>query len=174
MFFLRNLRNLRFSLAGAEQLQKITRAGRPRKNHLRSLPMPRIKRIDHVAVVVADLDEATAFWQDALGLPIAALKEEPAEKAVVAFLPVNGSEIELVKPTAGDSGTAKFLAKRGPGMHHLCLEVEDLDGMLARLKARGVRLIHDEPVEKPNGVRYAFVHPKSAHGVLVELYEKPA
>ena len=134
---------------------------------------PRVKRIDHVAVVVADLDEATAFWQEALGLSLAALKEEPAEKAIVAFLPVDGNEIELVKPTADDSGTAKFLAKRGPGMHHICLEVEDLDGMLARLKARGVQLINAEPVEKPNGIRYAFVHPKSTHGVLVELYEKP-
>lgn len=134
--------------------------------------MPKIKRLDHVAVVVDDLAAAQKFWET-LGLKVAKVEEEPAEKTKVAFLPLGDGEIELVSPTTADSGTAKFLSKRGPGMHHLCIEVEGLDDLLAHLQAEGVRLIHETPVTKPNGVRYAFIHPKSAHGVLVELYEKP-
>ncbi len=134
--------------------------------------MPKIRRMDHLAVVVADLDEALTFWRDALGLPVAEIAAVPQEHSAIAFLPLENGEIELVQPTNDESGIARYLAKRGPGMHHICLEVDDLDGMLARLKARGVELINPEPVTKPNGVRYAFVHPKSAFGVLVELYEK--
>ena len=134
--------------------------------------MPKIKRIDHLAVVVQDLEEAMAFWEDALGLTVERVETEPAEQSVVAFLPIGDGEIELVKPTTEDSGTAKFLAKRGPGMHHICFEVEGLDEMLERLKANGIRLINETPVQKENGVRYAFIHPKSTHGVLVELYER--
>ncbi len=134
--------------------------------------MPKIRRMDHLAVVVADLDEALTFWRDALGLPVAEIAAVPQEHSAIAFLPLENGEIELVQPTDDESGVARYLAKRGPGMHHICLEVDDLDGMLARLKARGVELINPEPVTKPNGVRYAFVHPKSAFGVLVELYEK--
>ena len=134
--------------------------------------MPKIRRMDHLAVVVADLDEALTFWRDALGLPVAEIAAVPQEHSAIAFLPLENGEIELVQPTDDESGIARYLAKRRPGMHHICLEVDDLDGMLARLKARGVELINPEPVTKPNGVRYAFVHPKSAFGVLVELYEK--
>ena len=134
--------------------------------------MSKIRRMDHLAVVVADLDEALTFWRDALGLPVAEIAAVPQEHSAIAFLPLENGEIELVQPTNDESGIARYLAKRGPGMHHICLEVDDLDGMLARLKARGVELINPEPVTKPNGVRYAFVHPKSAFGVLVELYEK--
>jgi len=134
--------------------------------------MPKIKRLDHVAIVVSDMEAAQNFWQT-LGLQVAKVEEEPHEKTQVAFLPLGDGEIELVNPTTNDSGTAKFLAKRGPGMHHLCLEVEGLDDLLAHLKAQGVQLIHETAVTKPNGVRYAFIHPKSAQGVLVELYEKP-
>ncbi len=135
--------------------------------------MPTIKRIDHVALVVDDLEAALTFWRDALGLRVSQTEEEPTEKTTVAFLPLGESEIELVQPHTADSGTAKFLAKRGPGMHHLCIEVEDLEALLARLQRQGVRLINETPVTKPNGVRYAFIHPKSTYGVLIELYEKP-
>ncbi len=134
--------------------------------------MPSIKRIDHLAVVVSDLQEALSFWEDALGLTVSRVETVPAEQSVVAFLPIGRGEIELVKPTTDDSGTAKFLAKRGPGMHHICFEVEGLDDLLARLKEHGIQLINETPVEKENGVRYAFIHPKSTHGVLVELYER--
>jgi methylmalonyl-CoA/ethylmalonyl-CoA epimerase len=88
----------------------------------------------------------------------------------VAFLPLPGSEVELVKPTTEDSGIAKYLTKRGPGMHHICLEVDDIEGMLAQLRARGVRLINESPRAGGDGRRYAFIHPESTGGVLVELY----
>ncbi len=130
-------------------------------------------RFDHLAIVVADLDEAMAFWRDALGLTVGEVAEVPQERAAIAFLPLENGEIELVQPTDQESGLARYLAKRGPGMHHICLEVDDLDAMLQRLQERGVQLINPEPVTKANGVRYAFIHPKSAFGVLVELYQKP-
>jgi len=134
-------------------------------------PMPKIKKINHVAIVVEDIDESLAFWRDALGLPMHELREVPVEKSRVAFLPLAGSEIELVQPTTDDSGLAKYLAKRGQGMHHVCLEVDDIDGMLAHLKAKGVRLINEEARTSADGKRYAFIHPESASGVLVELYQ---
>ncbi len=133
--------------------------------------MPRVKSINHVAMVVADMEKSLAFWRDALGMEVRQLRDVPAEGSRIAFLPLTGSEIELVLPTTEDSGIAKFLAKRGPGMHHICLEVDDLAGMLAQLKLRGFRLIHETPRLAEGGVKYAFVHPDSTGGVLVELYQ---
>jgi methylmalonyl-CoA/ethylmalonyl-CoA epimerase len=133
--------------------------------------MATIKSIHHVGVVVDDLEKSLAFWCDALGLKTTELRYIPAEASQVAFMPVPGGEIELVRPTTDDSGIAKYLAKRGPGMHHICLEVDDIVGMLAQLKAKGVRLINEEPRTASDGKRYAFVHPESASGVLVELYQ---
>ena len=133
--------------------------------------MATVKQINHVAVVVDDMDKALSFWRDALGLELHGLRDVPAEKSQVAFLPLPGSEVELVKPTTDDSGIAKYLAKRGPGMHHICLEVDDIEGMLAQLKAKNVRLINEEPRTAADGKRYAFIHPESASGVLVELYQ---
>jgi len=133
--------------------------------------MPHIQRINHVAVVVDDIERSLAFWRDALGMQMQELRSVPAEQSQVAFLPVQDSEIELVQPTTGDSGIAKYLAKRGPGMHHICLEVDDIAAMLAQLRGRGVRLINEEPRTAADGRKYAFVHPESTGGVLVELYE---
>ncbi|MEW6030791.1 MAG: methylmalonyl-CoA epimerase [Chloroflexota bacterium] len=133
--------------------------------------MANITRINHVAVVVEDMDEALAFWRDALGIELHELRDVPAEKSQVAFLPLAGSEVELVLPTTDDSGLAKYLAKRGPGMHHLCLEVDDIEGMLAQLKAKKIRLINESPRTAADGKRYAFIHPESTGGVLVELYQ---
>jgi methylmalonyl-CoA/ethylmalonyl-CoA epimerase len=132
-----------------------------------------VKRIDHLAILVEDLEQPLSFWRDALGLEMTHVTDVPAEMAEIAFLPMGGSEVELVHPTTGDSGLARFLEKRGPGMHHICLEVDDIDGMLAQLKAKGVQLINEEPRTGVGGKRYAFVHPKSANGVMVELYELP-
>lgn len=132
--------------------------------------MPKIKKINHVAVVVADIDEALKFWQDALGIQLHHIEDVPSQKAQVAFLPVGDSEVELVKPTADDTGAAKFLAERGGGMHHLCIEVDDISGKLQELKDKGIRLINEEPIELP-GRKMAFIHPKSTGGVLLELYE---
>ncbi len=135
--------------------------------------MPKIKKINHVALVVRDINEALGFWRDALGIELVHQEDVPREKSAIAFLPVSESEIELVQPTSDDSGVAKYLDKRGPGMHHLCLEVDDINGMLSQLKTKGVQLIHEAPVVTENGKKYAFIHPKAAFGVLVELYELP-
>jgi methylmalonyl-CoA/ethylmalonyl-CoA epimerase len=132
--------------------------------------MPVIKKINHVAIVVQDLDAAMDFWQDALGLSLDHIEDVPSQASRVAFLPVGEGEVELVQPTDQDSGLAKYLEKRGEGMHHLCVEVDDIEGMLDQLKANGVRLINEAPLDLP-GRRMAFVHPKAANGVLVELYE---
>lgn len=133
--------------------------------------MTEVKRIDHVAIIVNDIESAASFWQDALGIELSLVQDVAAEKAQVAFLPVGGSEIELVKPTSNDSGLARYLEKRGPGMHHICLEVDDIVGMIARLQEHGVEMINVEPRQSVDGKKYAFVHPKSAGGVMVELYE---
>ena len=135
--------------------------------------MPTIKKINHIAILVDDMEAPLAFWRDALGLDLQGVEAVPAEAAEIAFLPVGDSEIELVHPTTDDSGLARYLAKRGPGMHHICLEVDDIEAMLAQLKAKGIELIKEEPRLRPDGRKYAFVHPKSAFGVMVELYELP-
>ena len=133
--------------------------------------MPTIKAINHVAIVVDDMEKSLSFWRDALGIELHELRDVPAEKSQVAFLPLAGAEVELVMPTTDDSGIAKYLAKRGPGMHHLCLEVDDIEGMMKELKAKNIRLINEEPRTAADGKKYAFVHPESTGGVLVELYQ---
>jgi methylmalonyl-CoA/ethylmalonyl-CoA epimerase len=133
--------------------------------------MTKVKAINHVAVVVDDMEKSLSFWRDALGIDLHELRDVPAEQSRVAFLPLAGSEVELVMPTTADSGIAKYLAKRGPGMHHLCLEVDDITGMLARLKEKGMRLINEQPRTAADGRQYAFIHPESTGGVLVELYQ---
>jgi methylmalonyl-CoA/ethylmalonyl-CoA epimerase len=133
--------------------------------------MPVIKSVNHVAVVVDDMEKSLAFWRDALGMELHELRDVPAEKSQVAFLPVAGAEVELVMPTSDDSGIARYLAKRGPGMHHICLEVDDIDAMMSQLRQRSVRLINEEPRVAADGRKYAFIHPESTGGVLVELYQ---
>ena len=145
--------------------------------------MPKITRINHIAILIDDLDATLKFWRDALGMEVDHIQDVPAEAVQVAFLPAGGVdkeqpadkeqpvEIELVRPTASDSGLARYLAEHGPGLHHVCLEVDDLSGMLAQLKDKGIRLINKEPKVNPDGKKYAFIHPKSANGVMVELYE---
>ena len=135
--------------------------------------MSDLKRLDHVAVLVPDLDQALAFWQDQLGLSLDHVKTVSSMAVKIAFLPLGESEIELVQPTTEDSGLAKYLAKRGPGLHHICIETDDIKGKLAELKEKSVRLIDEEPVLMDDGRQLAFIHPKSTGGVLVELYELP-
>ena len=132
--------------------------------------MAKITKINHVAVVVADIDQALGFWRGALGLELQHVEDVPSQKATVAFLPVGDSEVELVQPASEESGLGKFLAERGGGMHHLCFEVDDITAKLEELKAKGVRLINETPMDLP-GRKMAFVHPKSTGGVLVELYQ---
>ncbi len=132
--------------------------------------MARITRINHVGIAVSDIESALGFWQDGLGLNLDHVEDVPSQKSKVAFFPLGDSEVELVQPTGPDSGTAKFLTDRGPGMHHLCFEVDDIAGMIANLKAKGVKMINETPLQLA-GRLVAFVHPKSASGVLVELYQ---
>ena len=133
--------------------------------------MPKVKQINHVAIVVEDIQASLGFWRDALGLELHEMRDVPAEQSKIAFMPLAGSEIELVQPTSDDSGIAKYLAKRGPGIHHVCLEVDDIDGMMQTLKAKGIQLINEEARVAADGKKYAFIHPKSTGGVLVELYQ---
>ncbi len=135
--------------------------------------MPRVLRVAHLAIATENLEQALHFWHTLLGLPLEGVHTVEQEKVRVAFLPLPGTHIELVEPTEEDTGVARFLQKRGPGMHHVCLEVDDLEGMLRHLKAQGITLIHETPQVAPSGRRYAFLHPRSTGGVLVELYQAP-
>lgn len=130
-----------------------------------------IKKIDHVALVVPDIQEALAFWQDALGLTLSHVEEVSAQETLVAFLPTGESEVELVEPITETSGMARYMEKRGPGMHHICFQVDNIEHTLAQLKEKGVQLINEEPTIGAGGKKIAFIHPKSTGGVLVELYE---
>jgi methylmalonyl-CoA/ethylmalonyl-CoA epimerase len=132
-----------------------------------------IKKVNHIALLVEDIDQAAAFWGDALGLQMGHIEDVPQESARVAFFPVGESKIELVQPTSAETGLGKYLEKRGAGIHHICLEVEDIDAALADLKNKGVQLINPTPQTREDGTLYAFIHPKSAFGVLVELYQVP-
>ena len=132
-----------------------------------------IARIDHIGIAVQSINDALQFFQDALGMKLDRVATEEGGQTKVAFLPVGASDVELVEPQDADSGLAKFLAKRGEGVHHICFEVDDIDAALARLKEKGAQLIDETPRRNSQGMRYAFIHPKSAHGVLIELYQKP-
>jgi methylmalonyl-CoA epimerase len=132
-----------------------------------------IRKIDHIAIVVENLDRALGVYRDALGLAVTAVKEMPEQDVKMAFLPSGDSEIELLEPIHADSGIGKYLAKRGEGLHHICLEVEDIEATLADLKARGSQLIDETPKQGAHG-KIAFIHPKGSHGVLIELVQRDA
>lgn len=130
-------------------------------------------KINHIAIVVPDLEEGTGFWVDALGLEVSRVEEVAEQQVRVAFLPVGESNIELLEPTNNDSGVARYLHNKGPGLHHICLEVDDIDETLQRLKDANVQLIDEEPRTGHDGVRLAFIHPKATGGTLIELYQLP-
>ncbi len=130
-----------------------------------------IKKISHIAVVVPKLDKAMGFWVEALGLELSHVEYVEDQGVDVAFLPAGESDIELLRPVDETSGVARYLEKRGPGMHHICFEVDDIEAMLARLKAHNILLINEEPTIGTGGKKIAFIHPKGTGGVLVELYE---
>jgi methylmalonyl-CoA epimerase len=129
-------------------------------------------RVHHVAVVVGDMDKALAFYRDTLGLAVELVLPVESDGVRIAFLPVGESKIELVEPTDEETGVARFLASRGEGFHHVCLEVPDLAAALDDLAGKGVELIDNAPRKGAEGP-VAFIHPRSAHGVLVELIEAP-
>jgi methylmalonyl-CoA/ethylmalonyl-CoA epimerase len=132
--------------------------------------MAKVTKINHVGIAVANVDEALKFWRDILGIELDHVEDVPSSKSKVAFLPVGDSDVELVYPASEDAPINKFIAERGGGIHHLCIEVDDISAMLTNLKEKGVRLIDEEPKVMP-GRKMAFIHPKSTGGVLLELYE---
>jgi methylmalonyl-CoA epimerase len=132
------------------------------------------KRIDHVAIIVRDIEQALGFYRDTLGITPGEIKEVPSEQVRIAFLPLGGpagSVIELIEPTTPDSSLAKFLEKRGEGLHHICLEVENIDATLAEMQEKAVPVLDKQPSVAAEG-RAIFLHPRGANGVLLELLEK--
>jgi len=127
----------------------------------------KILKIDHIGIAVPKMDEAVSAWR-VLGFEVEAVHDVPTEKVRTAFLPVGESHLELLEPTDPSSVLAKFLEKRS-GLHHVCVLVDDIEGALGRLKAEGVTLIDQVPRTGAGGCRVAFVHPRSAGGVLLEL-----
>ena len=132
------------------------------------------KKISHIGIAVASIEEATPFYRDVLGMEFEGTEVVAEQKVKVAFFAVGESRIELLEPTADDSPVAKFLAKNGPGVHHVAYEVADLQQRLAALKAEGVRLIDESPRTGAHHTRIAFMHPKASGGVLTELCEPGA
>ena len=128
-------------------------------------------KIDHIGIVVRDIQEALKVYELALGLPLEEVVEIADQEVRVAFLPIGESNLELVQPTTDDTGIARFLEKRGEGIHHICIEVEDIQAALAQLVDHGVELIDQVPRQGAHG-RVAFVHPRGAHGVLIELVQQ--
>ena len=126
-------------------------------------------RIDHIGVAVTNIAEALAFYRDALGLEVEAPEDVPSQKVRAHFIPAGDSALELLEAMGDDSPIAKYTAKRGPGLHHITLRVDDIEAALAQLKARGVRLIDEQARPGAHGSLVAFIHPSSTHGVLVEL-----
>ena len=132
------------------------------------------KRIDHVAIIVRNIEQALTFYRDTLGIEPGAIQEVPTEQVRIAFLPLGGpggSEIELIEPTTPDSSLTKFLERRGEGLHHICLEVENIDTALAEMREQGAPVLDQQPRLAAEG-RAIFLHPKGTNGVLLELLEK--
>ncbi|RIE14236.1 methylmalonyl-CoA epimerase [Candidatus Cryosericum odellii] len=131
-----------------------------------------IKNIDHIGIVVNNIQESLSFWQTSLGIEPHGTQEVPQQKLKTAFLPVGDTEIELLESTSPDSSVAKFLEKHGEGLHHIAIRVDDIEAALAELKTKGIKLIDETPRNGAGGARIAFVHPKATHGVLLELCER--
>jgi methylmalonyl-CoA/ethylmalonyl-CoA epimerase len=129
-------------------------------------------KIEHIGIATPKIEDALAFWRDALGLTVVHTEEVAEQGVRVAMLPVGEPRVELLEPTHAGSPVAKFLEKRGPGVHHIAVRVEDIRASLARLKRQGARLIDEEPRAGAEGCLVAFVHPASAGGVLLELVER--
>lgn len=129
--------------------------------------------IDHIGIAVSDLDASLAFFRDALGLELEPAEEIASQRVRAHFLPAGDATFELLEATSPDSAIATFLTRRGPGLHHVALRVDDIVAALAELKARGVRLIDEVPRPGAHDALVAFLHPASTHGVLVELKQVP-
>ena len=131
-------------------------------------------KIDHIGIATNGIDEAAEFYREKLGLSLERVEEVSSQKVRVAMLPLGESRIELLEPIGNDSPISKFLVKRGPGIHHIAVKVENIRASLASLKEKGARLIDEEPRAGAGGCLVAFVHPSSTGGVLLELVEYPS
>jgi methylmalonyl-CoA/ethylmalonyl-CoA epimerase len=140
----------------------------------RDKPCPYNMKIDHIGIATRGIQDAMSFYRDALGLDVIETEEVAEQKVRVAMLPIGESRIELLEATSEDSPISRFLEKRGPGIHHIAVRVDDIRGALANLKQKGARLIDEEPRKGAGGCLVAFVHPSSTGGVLLELVQNPA
>ncbi len=131
-----------------------------------------IEKVDHIGVAVNNIDDALKFYTEHLGMECKDVEEVPEQKVKVAFLPVGESKIELLEPSSDDSPVKKFLDKKGEGVHHIALHVDNIEKALADMKEKGVKLIDEEPRDGAHGAKIAFIHPKSTGGTLVELCQK--
>lgn len=132
-----------------------------------------VKALNHVGIAVRSIDDQKSYYEDTLGMQFEGTEEVPSQKVRVAFFRAGDVRIELLEPTDPDSGVAKFLEKRGEGLHHVAFTVEDINARIAELKESGLRMIDDSPRPGSHHMQIAFVHPKSTFGVLTELCEPP-
>ena len=127
--------------------------------------------LDHIAIAVTDLQESIRQFAEDFGLEFAGTEDVESAKTSTAFFPIQGTQIELIHPLKGEGPVVQYLAKRGPGLHHICFRTNDIEGDMVRLKAKGYRLLSEEPQPGAHGTRVVFIHPKSTGGVLIELAE---
>ncbi|MDR1651478.1 MAG: methylmalonyl-CoA epimerase [Synergistaceae bacterium] len=128
--------------------------------------------IDHIGIAVRSIDESLGFWETTLGIKCTGRETVEDQKVTTAFLPIRDTEVELLEPTSDDSTIAKYIEKRGEGIHHIAIRVDDLESCLAELRANGVRLIDETPRAGAGGAMIAFVHPKATGGILLELSQR--
>ena len=128
--------------------------------------------IDHIGIAVKSIDDALKFWETGLGIKCTGVEEVSEQKVKTAFLPLKDSEVELLEPTGDDSPVAKFIEKKGEGIHHLSIRVDNLEKALSELKEQGVRLIDEHPRKGAGGAMIAFIHPSATGGVLFELSQR--
>ncbi|NRD80671.1 methylmalonyl-CoA epimerase [Bacillus sp. BRMEA1] len=131
-----------------------------------------IKKVDHIGIAVKSLTDVLPFYTDVLGLPLLKIEEVESQKVKVAFLQAGETKLELLEPVSSESTIAKFIDKRGEGIHHVALGVESIEARIREMKEKGIRMIDEEPRPGAGGAQIAFMHPKAASGVLVELCEK--
>jgi methylmalonyl-CoA/ethylmalonyl-CoA epimerase len=132
----------------------------------------KILKIDHIGIAITHLDESKKFWTDVLGLEFSGSETVEEQKVTTAFFPVGESEVELLESTASDGPVARYLKKKGEGIHHIAFRVENIQAALEELKAKGIKLIDEKPRKGAGGAKIAFVHPESTNGILVELCER--
>ncbi len=131
-----------------------------------------LKKIDHIGIAVNSIEECRQFYEDVLGLKVTAVEKVAEQKAKVAFLPLGESKLELLETTNQGGAIAKFIAARGQGVHHIAIQVDNIEEELADLKKKGVHLIDEKPRHGAGGAKIAFIHPKESYGTLIELCEK--